>query len=168
MDADQLGVEPGTTAVEEAADSRSLLDRLKARRDERDDVLTLDVPSWNGELKAKYQLVTRSDLEQMARKVRARATGNGDQNAGLRADIDFLIKSCVGIVAEDGETGETMDVSTGYNAGLADALGNPEGTDELNGLVLYLFKHNGIAVSAHALKVARWMQDTSKSVEDPQ
>jgi hypothetical protein len=169
---DGLGVEPGTTAVEEAAESRSLLDRLKKRRDERPDILTLDIPSWDGELKADYQLVTRSDLEQMARKVRQRAQVSekvgDDQNSGLRADIDFLVKACVRVHAHDSETSEEMEVGTGYNAGVAAALGNPEGTDNTTGLVLYLFKNNGIAVSAHALKIARWMQDTSKSVEDPQ
>lgn len=167
-DEDRLDVEPGVTGPEEAAGSRSLLDRIKARRDESDDVLELDIPSWGGELKARYRVVAKAELEKMVRKIRARQSGNGS-NDGTEVDLDFLISACIGVIAEDAESMEREEVASGYNAGLADILGHPDGTGTARGLVLYLFKHNGIALAAHSMKVARWMQDTSKRPDsDPQ
>ena len=162
-----LGIEPGTTPVEVAAGG-SLLDRLKAERDALDDLLTIDIPSWSGALKARYEVVSRRDLEKMVRRINSTAKGKADTNAGIEADVEFLSKACVGIVAYDEETGEEEIVGKGFDSAFASALGNPDGTDSQLGLVLYLFKGNGIALTAHAMKVARWMQDTSKPVEDPQ
>jgi len=164
---DDLGVEPGVSAAEEAAGALSVLDRVKARREERiaDETLTLDIPTWGGELRAKYKVVPRPDLEKMVRKIRARQSGNGQ--GGNEADLDFLIQACVGVVAYDTESGEQEEVTNGYNKQLSDLLGveAPAARDVL----LYLFKGNGIAIAAHAMKVARWMQDTSKDPEqDPQ
>lgn len=162
-----LDVEPGAVAADQAA-GKSILDTISARRDERlrDEVLTLDIPSWDGELRAKYRVVDRVELEAMIRKLRKRSRaseGNG-ANQAEAADADFLIKACVGVVAVDGDTDQTVQVSDGFNVPLAEMLGLP--TERARELVVYLFKGNGIAMAAHAMKVARWMQDTSKPVED--
>jgi hypothetical protein len=161
----ELDIEPGTDAAEVAADSRSLLDRIKSRRDEREDVLTIDIPSWDGDLQAKYRVVDRAEIEKMVRRIRIRSTGNG--NTGSQADTDFLINACVGVIAVDDETNVERPLTSGYTMELAEMLGRPEITTPRE-LVAYLFKGNTIALGAHAIKVARWMQDTTKPVEDPQ
>lgn len=163
---EELHIEPGTEAAEIAADSKSLLDRIKAARDEREDVLTIDIPSWDGDLQAKYRVVHRQEIEKMVRRIRSRASGNGD--SGSAADVDFLINACVGIQAYDSETDVTRPLTSGYTSELASMLGNPDGTETPKQLVAYLFKGNTIAIGAHAIKVARWMQDTTKPIEDPQ
>ena len=168
MEGTDLDIEPGLHAAEEAAGSRSMLDRIKARREKRGDISDpIDIPSWGGELRACYQVIAKEELEAMVRRIRARQTGQG-KAGDVTADLDFLIKSCCEVQAQDAETGEEASLTNGYTMQLAELLGEPDGTDTARGLVLYLFKGNGIAVSAHAMKVARWMQDTSKSIEDPQ
>lgn len=160
-----LDIEPGTDAAEIAADSKSLLDRIKAARDERPDELEIDIPSWDGDLQAKYRVVHRAEVEKMVRRIRSRTHGNGQ--TGSTADVDFLINACIGVQAYDADTDTTQHLTNGYTMELAEMLGKTEITNPRQ-LVAYLFKGNTIAIGAHAIKVARWMQDTTKSVEDPQ
>ena len=172
------GIEPGTTAPETAADSHSVLDKIKQRRDEREDILTIDIPSWDGDLKAKYQVLDRSEVEKMIRRVRARSNNGNSSAAGTDADCDFLIKACVGVVAYDADTDTETPVADGYTMTFARLLepvwpkgyaqeGEPIKMNNERELVVYLFKWNNIALAAHGQRVARWMQDTSKPVEDP-
>lgn len=160
-----LDIEPGADAADAAA-GKSILDKISARRDERlrEEVLTLDIPSWDGELRAKYRVVDRVELEAMIRKIRQRSRQPGSGDQASDADADFLVKACVGVVAYDSDTDDTARVSDGYDKTLAEMLGLP--TERARELVVYLFKGNGIALAAHAMKVAKWMQDTSKPVDD--
>lgn len=180
-------LEPGETGIEAGSDTTSLLDRIKKRRNERDDYLVAGIPSWGDELRAKYQVLDRSEIDKMVRRIRARAAGaqNGQkQQVGSDADIDFLIKACVGIIAHDNETEEEKQIADGFNMELARLLGDEEPDGDIvmqmddkgttmkvsnpKELVSYLIKGNTIALAAHSQKVARWMQDTSRPIEDPQ
>lgn len=164
-------VEPGVGAADVAL-GQSILDKVKQKRDERidDESLVLSIPSWKDELKARYKVVDRGELEKMIRRLRS-----GDGKA-TEADLDFLIKSCVEVIAYDADEDKEAPVSEGFTAELAAKLGDPEGTETARGLLLYLTKqpdgkNNTIAIGALALKVARWMQDPSRKPagdEDPQ
>lgn len=162
-----LDIEPGVSAAEEAGEVQSVLDRVRARRNEGDDVLTIDIPSWDGGLRAKYRVLDKDDIDKMVRRIRARQSGQGKQS-GLDADLDFLIKACIGIEAYDVENDETETLTNGYTKSLIHLLGKDDEMNHERQLVAYLFKGNTIAIAAHGMKVARWMQDTSKPVEDPQ
>lgn len=177
MDATQeLDIEPGVEAAEIAGGSRSLLKEIADRRESREDFLTIDIPSWGGELQARYQVLERDDIDKMVRRIRSRASqANGQQPTGVDADADFLVKACIGIDAVDTETDYREQVATGYTTDFAQLLQPKDKyTGELLPLptprhvVSYLCGFNSIALGAHAARVARWMQDTSKSVEDPQ
>lgn len=178
MHDDTLDLEPGQLGAEIAGDTKSILTRIKERRDARDDELTLDIPSWGGDLRAKYKVLDRSEIDKMVKRIRARQTGNGG-STGTDADADFLIKACVGVIAYDVDTDTEEQISDGYTLALRDLLepkyprGHPqEGQDypcpTERHLVVYLLGLNNIAMASHAAKVARWMQDTSRPVEDPQ
>jgi hypothetical protein len=147
----------------EVVTGTSILDGIRQRREERvaDESVTLSLPTWDGELKAKYKVLERSEVEKIMR-VRK---GGKNPAAGAMMDADFMIKACVGIIAHDNETGETEIIGTGYNPDLANLLGNPQGTDTARGLVFYLVKNNGIALAAHVQKLAKWMMDTSQEPE---
>lgn len=166
-DEDDRPLEPGA-AVTQATDDRSLISRIQARRDDREDILTIEIPSWGGDLKAKYRVVERVEIEKMMRRARSNAGSGDGKNSAIQADCDFLIGACVGVIAVDPETGNEIDLSDGYSLDLAEKLGNPPNTDTARGLVLHLVKNNSIALASHGQRVARWMQDTSKPVEDPQ
>lgn len=173
-----ITLEPGVDAVTIAADAQSVLDRATKRRDERDDDHRIfDIPTWDGDLKAKYKVVDRPDLEKMIQRIRRRSRGNG-ASSGVDADADFLIKACVGVIACDVETDFEVPLSPGYTMDLAEMLnpvwpkGHPQEGESFEiksqrELVIYLFKWNGIALATHGAKVARWMQDPTKSDEDP-
>lgn len=168
-DGNELGVEPGLDALT-ATRGRSLLDRIKSRRSETDDTLRLPVPSWNGELIAEYKVLDRTDIENMVKRIRARQSGQAGVKAkpdSVGADCDFLIKACGGIIAHDNETDEEEVLTNGFNSELTALLGNPDGVETARDLVLYLLKNNTVALASHSMKVARWMEDTSKPVDDP-
>src|ERR1700754_4088293 len=94
---------PETTATEEAK-GISLLRRAAIAREKRVHSLFLDVPSWEGDLIAEYQVVNRPRLETMARKITAEARGAGSESsARTSADIDFILEACVGLYAYDPE-----------------------------------------------------------------
>lgn len=159
------GLVPGVPAAD-IAKTKSVLERVKERRREQsdEDVLTLDIPSWDGALKANYKVIARSELEKILKRL-AKGAKDADATAG---DIDFLIKACVGVIAYDEETGESEEVAAGYGLQLAEVLDHQAET--AREVVLHLMKYNGIAIGAHAQRVALWMQDTSRSVNpsDPQ
>lgn len=174
---DELQLEPGRTGPEIAGDTKSILDRIKERRDAREDKLTTDIPSWGGDLKARYQVLDRNEIDKMVKRIRARAAGNG--SSGTDADADFLLKACVGVIAYDLDSDIEEEIAPGYTMELASMLnpkfpkghpqaGQPYPCPTERHLVVYLFGFNNIAMASHAAKVARWMQDTSKPVEDPQ
>ena len=144
-------------------DPGSLLAQIKARRDERaaDEFLDLPIPTWGGELVARYEVVDRDTLERMIAR----------RNPSAQVDADFLVRACSGIYMLDGDTGELVPVPGHYEGEVARydaALGEALSLDAGSGreLVTYLFRDNVVAISSHALKVLRWMQDTSREVDD--
>jgi hypothetical protein len=170
-------IEPGTSAAEVAADHQSVLDRIKKRRDETEDFLVIDIPSWDGDLKAKYKVLDRDYVEKMIRRIRART--NGAAASGIEAEADFLIDACVEIIGYDAEEDKQFHVGNGYDLELATALnptypashpmaGEPVNISHPRELVVYMLKWNGLALAAHAQSVARWMQNLKRPVEDPQ
>lgn len=169
--------EPGATPAALAVDHESVLDRIKKRRDEAEDFLTIDIPSWDGDLRAKYKVLDRDYVEKMIRRIRARA--NGAATSGIEAEADFLIEACVEILGYDAENDKEFHVANGYGADLSAALdpkwpqGHPQAGQSIQfssdrELVVYMLKWNGIALATHAQTVARWMQDLKKPVTDPQ
>lgn len=169
------GVEPGSSGPEEL--SQSALDRIVRRRQERSDILEIDIPSWDGDLIACYQVLGRQDLERMIRTIRARARDQKGTATGGDADLDFLIKACVEVKGYDQESDQKFHISDGYDMDLAgkitlyDEFENEIEVKNPRQLVACMLgkKDSSIALAAHSVKVARWMQDTSKNpIEDPQ
>lgn len=172
-----LLLEPDTPAATVAAGGGSVLDRVKKRR-AREDKIWIDIPSWGGALKARYEVLDRDEVERMIRRAQARHKHRDQDKPHPRSDstpdLDFLIKACIGVKAYDEETDEEEIIATGYTMDLVPKLdprdgdGEPIEVRDQRTLVAYLTRFNGIALAAHAQKVARWMQDTGKPAEDPQ
>lgn len=141
----------------------SLLGRIKARRDEQtaNETLTLPVPTWDGELLARYRVLERKVLEKL------NAAAKRKQGAAVNGDADFLIRACVGlfVVDDDGEQVALEDESgpIRFDSRLAAKLDVPAET--ARDVVMYAFKGNDLAVGSHAAKVAQWMTDTSQEVD---
>lgn len=174
---DNQDFEPGASPAAIATGHDSVLDRITKRRDEQDEYLTIDIPSWDGDLQAKYKVLPRDYVEKTIRKIRARA--NGASASGVESEADFLIAACVEVVGYNVDTDETFHIADGYTMDLARDLnpkypkghaqeGEPVKINNEKELVVYMLKWNGIALAAHAQAVARWMQNLKKPIEDPQ
>lgn len=175
---------------ESAADvllGQSILDRAKARRAGRDlDHEWFDIPSWDGELKGRYKVLERDDVERMVRSVKMRNVSNGKGNqagqsnrgAGAESDLDFIVKACVNLKVHDNETEEEKELCISYSDidSIKELFDDPDHAELHSAVesirspreaVAFLMGYNGIAIASHAAKLARWMQDTSKE-SDPQ
>jgi hypothetical protein len=157
-----------TTAAEEAK-GISLLRQAEERREQESDTLFLDVPSWSGDLIAEYKVLDRPRLEAMVRKVQQLARDGNQSNARTVADIGLLLESNVGLYAYDPDGGDTEEsrrapITDEHGTVTYDRIGKILGQDFRSSResVLYLMKNNAIAISTHALAVARWMRDPSK------
>jgi hypothetical protein len=186
MENDTTGLEgvagSDTTATEEAK-GISLLREAEHRREESSDSLFLDVPSWGGDLVAEYRVVDRPRLEKMARKIMQEARGGTNSTARTAADTDLILAANVGIYARDpdgdpdGPDGARVPLivagSTATYGTVNEILKKDQYIKSARSAVLYMFAKPqskdgppgdaGVAISAHALTVARWMRDPSKS-----
>lgn len=181
-DDDDLGLAAGseTTATEEAK-GISLLRKAEQSRSSRTNTLYLDVPSWAGDLIAAYRVVDRPRLEQMVRKIQQEAKHGNDSSARTAADIDLILEANVGLYMYDPEGGDSPDdrrVPIEDDLGVTpfnrfaeilrrirpeDRSGKPApNLSSARSVVLYAMEDNAVAISAHALMIARWMRDPSK------
>lgn len=175
---DELGLGPNPAAEE--ARGISLLRQAEQRREQSGVTLFLEIPSWGGDLIAEYKVMDRTRLEGMISKIQREARNGNSSSARTAADIDLLVAANVGIYAFDAEA-----VATAEDGVDDDAAGRVAITDDLGTVtftrigpvlgrefrtareaVLYLFKDNGIAITAHAVVVARWMRDPSKTAQE--
>jgi hypothetical protein len=180
----ELGATAGaaTTAVEEAK-GISLLREAEQRRDEASDSLFLDVPSWGGDLVAEYRMVDRGRLEKMARRIMQEARNGNQSTARTAADIDLILAANVGLYARDpdgdpdaqdgGRVPLLFDGSPSVYGNINEILHKDKYVNSARSAVMYLFAKPaekdgppgdaGVPISAHALTIARWMRDPSKT-----
>jgi hypothetical protein len=136
----------------------SILARIKADRDARStsEHVDLPIPTWNGDLVARYVVIERRAVEKLA-----------DPKLAGTADLDFLIRACHGVFMRD-DNGDMIALADDagpvrFDARLAMLLGIEATTGR--DVVQYLFRANALAIGAHAAKVADWMQDTSQVID---
>jgi hypothetical protein len=169
--ANELGTD--TTTAAEEAHGVSLLRAAVKRREQAGNTLFLDVPTWGGDLIAEYKVIERSRLEQLIAKIQREGRNGNSSSARTAADIDLLVEANVGLYAFDPEAGIVSDEDDSGRVPITDSSGTvtfgrigPVLGKEFRSTreaVLYLMKDNGLAVTAHAVVVARWMRDPSKT-----
>lgn len=151
----------------------SLLEGIARRRDERVQDLHLDlpVPTWDGDLVARFDIMGRKAVEKFAQAKRS-----------LDNDLDFIIKATRELYLHDTSRtapGTRMENNedyvrieeedtghvVGWDSVLAEKLGHSELTSA-KAVVLYCVKDNGLAVGGLAGKLITWMQNTDAEVAD--
>jgi hypothetical protein len=170
--AHELGTD--TTSAAEEARGISLLRAAAKRREDTGDTLFLDVPTWGGDLVAEYRVIDRQRLETLITRIQREGRNGNSSSARTAADIDLLVEAQVGLYAFDAESSLGGSDDQG-RVPIADEAGTvtygrigPILNKEFRSVreaVLYLMKDNGLAISAHAVVVARWMRDPSKTAE---
>lgn len=167
----------GTAIAAARAGDMSWIERVRKERDERveDESLKLGMPTWGPadfpDLVAEFGVLPRPQLERFQREAsKKRKKG---QTGASDTDIGFLVAACRAIYFRNPETQELIklakdDQPIRFDKRLSETLNlDPEGPGKNSqSLLLYLVKDNGVALGALALKVARWMTNTSAEVED--
>lgn len=156
--------EDDTTQTGLASPDGSTLARIKARRDERlsDESLRLEIPTWDGDLIARYKVLRRNKWEEIIKRSRK----------DVGADLDFIAQACIGIIMRDPESGEHIELQEGgepirFDERLARMLDfTPPDKSPVRAIVMYMFKGNDVSTAAHAATIARWMTNTSAEVAD--
>jgi hypothetical protein len=102
--------------------------------------------------------------------------GASSDNAAVRwteIDIAFLCQSSVAVWVRHPDTDLLVQLkSDGTPVRLQKKLGeilglDPEGDGrDMKTILMYLFKGNDVAIGAMAVKVAEWIANTSREVED--
>jgi hypothetical protein len=168
---EDLGLRPESAAEE--ARGTSLLREAERRREQASANLFIEVPSWGGDLIAEYRVVERQRLEQLITKIQREQRNGSNSGQRTAADIDLLVEANVGLYAFDADAAAAADDEAAGRVPIADEMGTvtygrigPVLGREFRSVreaVLYLMKDNGVAISAHASVVARWMRDPSKT-----
>lgn len=142
----------------------SIVEQLRARRAERlaDEHLDLPIPTWEGQLVARYRVVRGEEVRKLLQRA---STGRADQTA----DASFLVTACEQVFAMDDEGRMVVlrrpdGMPMRYEPALGELVAG-ERFERAVALVYHLFADNDLAISSHALKLAQWMQDTSREVE---
>jgi hypothetical protein len=168
MSIDEIEGSAADSAAEEAK-GISLLRQAEKRREQQADTLFLEVPTWGGDLIAEYKVIDRTRLDTLVRKMQQQARGGNAGNAATMADINLLLEANVGIYAYDADGGDSEEdcrepIMDDHGTVTYDRIGRVLGKDfrAAREAVLYLMKNNPIAISTHAMNVARWMRDPSK------
>lgn len=178
-----LGHDTESTGAEVAAGGGSVLDKIVKRRKPGKGEGEFPIPSWGPELLAKMKVLDRHVVDKHIRHTQARvremdlAGRKRDDlvRLGNETDMEFLRQACIGIIAHDLESDDKEQVATGFDdMSLAERLdpvdefGNPIVLANWMELMMYLLQWNDLALTTFAQRVGRWMQDTSRPVEDPQ
>lgn len=169
MDHERIdGATTGTASAPQ--ETLSALDRLREQRErQRQHGVFLDraVPSWpNGQLVARYRVVSDDDRAGLKQRAKARA-GQLDEAAATTGNyVDLLVTACVGLyLREDDDTLTPIpDPQTGmtcrYDGAAADLLGVPVPPGGSSGDVLRaLFDHNPTAIDGEGMRLDRWTQN---------
>jgi hypothetical protein len=167
----ELGTD--TSSAAEEARGVSLLREAAKRREQSGDTLFLEVPTWGGDLIAEYKVIDRQRLEGLIQRIQKESRNGNSSSARTAADIDLLVEANVGLYAFDAEASLERDdegrvaiedeIGTVTYSRIGPILGKE--FPSVRAAVLYLMKDNGLAITAHAVIVARWMRDPSKTAE---
>lgn len=161
-----------------AASEFSWIDQVRKERDERVAVESLRVgmPTWGDpqrpDLVVEFHVVPRPVLERFQREAaKARKKGGGPREAS-DYDIAFLVESATAVYLRRPTDEKLVKLKKGDDPIRLDKrLGDMLQLDEEQNknsrtLLMYLVKDNGVALGNLAMTVARWISNTSATVED--
>jgi hypothetical protein len=151
----------------------SILKQAARKRDERENTLFLDVPTWDGDLVCEYRVVDSTELGRVAEAAVRRMRQNGKVEPAAN-DIALIVAASVGLWAVDPDSGERVQIEDQFGHVGYDRIHNVLGRDDIHSnadAVKYLMGDknddgtwtvNVIAITMHAQKIQQWMRDPSK------
>lgn len=180
MSESHYGAEEGleqTEIIEPDAQPNSVMESLRAKHRELVNSKTLDlpIPGYEGELVARYRLLSMKELERIGNRVQKQVKGQGDRV--LLASLDSIIVACDGLYYNRDGKLVSLSESIGkdeppikYDDRLIDFLGLTLDEGDSMGparkTVLAVFGGNDIAVLDHSRAIGQWSADTSRDVSE--
>lgn len=150
-----------------------ILRQISDKRDKRVEDIHLDlpVPTWDGDMIARYDIISRKAVEKFAKQKRS-----------VEADVNFIISATRELYIYDpsqAASGTRMEHNAEYvrledeesgmplkwDKVLAEKLGHPE-LERAVDVVLYCVKNNALAIGGMAGKLITWMQNTDAEVAE--
>lgn len=158
---------PTDAEVEDALDV-SPLGRLRAKREQlagHSGTLTLEVPGYDGELHVRYKYVPFNEAKKRGEIMLKETPKEFHELYGC---ADTLLLCCDEVLMRDQETHELVPLSRDgtplrFDKRLAEELGFEAPT--ARAVVLGVF-NNDYAVISQAMRVSRWLQNTTKAVDE--
>lgn len=153
-----------------------LLQKLNEEREERVQDLHLDlpIPTWGGDLVARFDVMERNHVERFAKQKRS-----------VEADCDFVIRSVRELYMRDEDKvfeGQRMEVNPDYvriehdvdgvavpvkfDKMFAEALGKADELQSAREVLMFCVKDNALAIGGLAGKLVTWMQNTDAEIAD--
>lgn len=150
-----------------------LLKQIASKREERVQDLHLDlpVPTWEGDLVVRFNVLPRKQVEKFATRKRS-----------VEADTNFIISSTRELYLFDPNgtaPGERMEENTDYvrieddesgmpvrwDAVLAEKIGKSE-LQRAHDVLMYCVKDNALAIGWIAGRLITWMQNTDSNIAE--
>lgn len=165
-------------AIAAANNDLSWMEKVARERDERvqTEYLRLGMPTWGDperpDLVVEFHVVPRPELERFQRDAAKARKKAGGKTEASELDISFICQSAACVFLRRPTDDKLVKVKKDGNPVRLDSrLGemlNIGEDDNKNSraLLMYLTKSNGVAIGNLALKVARWVSNTSAAVED--
>jgi len=161
-------------AMEEDERPQSLMEQLRARRDEiaetRDTFLTLPGFEDMGFL-IKHRLMSRFDIEQIGKRISREVKNRGERN--MRILVDQIIESTSGFFYQEADVDEPTPLPPLNGSPfpqvltwsqLAEQIGWDKPGGERDALY-YMFADNEFAIGQYGFKLNRWMGNTGVDVD---
>lgn len=147
--------------------SQSLLDSVIASREEirGEHHLDLEVPGYKGVLWLRFKLIPFKQTEQMGERLRRESKKL--ESMTLTGAIDTLIAGCEQVMLKDGDTLHPIDPAAEPPVKLEQRLAEllRFEADTARKVVRELFG-NDYAITQTAVRLSRWMTDTTREVDE--
>lgn len=162
--------------VKDETGAQSLMERLRARRDESEKDVTheLEIPGYGGELVCIYRQLTTKDIDTIQKRV-AKKYKKDDAAQGLYGSMDVLIESCQELGVRIGGTPEgeykslaslmKRDEPVTYSEGLEEFLALKD-CHTAREVVYKTFGGKEAAIIAQQVELFQWMTGTATDVTE--
>lgn len=170
MSSDEQDLTKTVTSVI-TADDQSQIERLRRKRREQSEapeaMTELEIPGYDGELWVRVKVVDWIELKKIGRKV----SKEPEQYRELMAQMDTLIKACVGILLRrsDGTLHPPMGQEMGFDDRLVELLdlrsADGKAPSSARAVVRALFPSD-VAISALAAELNTWMPQAERQLDE--
>lgn len=150
----------------------TIMDALRAKRDEQTGDLTCDitVPGFSNMVKARYGVLPTKEMNVLGKRISRQFKDEGERQ--LNAIVDVLIQACEGLYYVEPEDGSLTPIDPD-ESGVVVTYSDPRlpafldfEASTARETLFGVFRNVEPSIIAHGMKLSRWYEDTSKDVDE--